>query len=146
MLAGDPANERPEAKGNIKGDIFACPDGITFDERGVLWVQTDMGPAAMNKGEMLRIGNNQMLACDLASGEMRRFLVGPVNCEITGLAFAPDGRTMFVNVQHPGETPSERSEPAEPRRFSNWPDFNPVGRPRSATVVVRRNDGGVIGA
>ncbi len=146
VLAGDPANERPEAKGNIKGDIFACPDGITFDERGVLWVQTDMGPAAMNKGEMLRIGNNQMLACDLASGEMRRFLVGPVNCEITGLAFAPDGRTMFVNVQHPGETPSERSEPAEPRRFSNWPDFNPVGRPRSATVVVRRNDGGVIGA
>lgn len=145
VLAGDPANERAEAKGNVKGDIFACPDGIAFDARGTLWVQTDMGPTVMNKGEMARIGNNQMLACDVATGEMRRFLVGPVNCEITGAAWAPDGRTMFVNIQHPGETPSERSEPAAPRKFSNWPDFRPDGRPRSATVVIRRTDGGLIG-
>ena len=53
---------------------------------------------------------------------------------------------MFVNVQHPGETPSERSDPAEPRRFSNWPDFRPEGRPRSATVVIRKLDGGLIGS
>ncbi|MEO5883628.1 MAG: PhoX family phosphatase [Caldimonas sp.] len=145
VLAGDPANERAEAKGNVKGDIFACPDGISFDARGTLWVQSDMGPTAMNKGEMARIGNNQMLACDTATGEMRRFLVGPVNCEITGAAWTPDGRTMFVNIQHPGETPSERSDPAAPRRFSNWPDFQPDGRPRSATVVIRKLDGGLIG-
>ncbi|MBI5718378.1 MAG: PhoX family phosphatase [Burkholderiales bacterium] len=146
VLAGDPANERAEAKGNIKGDLFACPDGISFDPQGGLWVQTDMGPAAMNKGEMARVGNNQMLACDLATGEFRRFLVGPVNCEITGAAFAPDSRTVFVNIQHPGETPSERSNPNEPRKFSNWPDFKPTGRPRSATVVIRKDDGGVIGS
>jgi len=146
VLAGDPANERAEAKGNVKGDVFACPDGISFDARGTLWVQTDMGPTVMNRGEMARIGNNQMLACDVATGEMRRFLVGPVNCEITGATWTPDGRTMFVNIQHPGETPSERSEPAEPRRFSNWPDFRPDGRPRSATVVIRKVDGGVIGS
>ena len=145
VLAGDPANERAEAKGNIQGDVFACPDGIAFDARGTLWVQTDMGPTVMNRGEMARIGNNQMLACDLATGEMRRFLVGPVNCEITGATWTPDGRTMFVNVQHPGETPSERSDPAEPRKFSSWPDYRADGRPRSATVVVRRADGGVIG-
>jgi secreted PhoX family phosphatase len=146
VLAGDPSNERPEAKGNIKGDLFACPDGIAFDPAGRLWIQTDMGPTVMNKGEMRRIGNNAMLACDLASGEVRRFLVGPVNCEITGATWTPDGRTLFVNVQHPGETPSERSDPAEPRRFSNWPDFKPTGRPRSATVVIRKDDGGVIGS
>ena len=146
VLAGDPANERAEAKGNINGDLFACPDGIMFDPRGGLWVQTDIGPTALNKGEMTRIGNNQMLACDLATGEFRRFLVGPVNCEITGATWAPDGRTVFINIQHPGETPSERSDPKEPRKFSNWPDFKPTGRPRSATVVVRKDDGGVIGA
>jgi uncharacterized protein len=146
VLAGDPANERAEAKGNIKGDIFACPDGLAFDSRGVLWVQTDIGPGALNKGELSRVGNNQMLACDLASGEMRRFLVGPVNCEITGAAWTPDGRTMFINVQHPGEAPSEKSNPEEPRRFSNWPDFKPTGRPRSATVVIRKDDGGLIGS
>jgi len=146
VLAGDPANERPEAKGNIKGDLFACPDGIMFDPSGRLWVQTDMGPTVMNKGELQRIGNNAMLAYDLASNEVRRFLVGPVNCEITGATWTPDGRTLFINIQHPGETPSERSDPAEPRKFSNWPDYKPNGRPRSATVVIRKDDGGVIGS
>jgi len=53
---------------------------------------------------------------------------------------------MFINIQHPGESPSERSDPANPRRISNWPDQTPNGRPRSATVVIRKNDRGVIGA
>ncbi len=145
VLAGDPANERAEAKGNIRGDLFACPDGIAFDARGVLWVQTDAHATQMYKGEFKNIGNNQMLACDVRTGELRRFLTGPTNCEITGVTWTPDGRTMFLNVQHPGETPSDRSDPAEPSKYSNWPDYRPGGRPRSATVVVRRRDGGVIG-
>ncbi len=143
VLAGDPANERAEARGNVKGDIFACPDGLTLDARGVLWVQTDMHASQMNKGELLRIGNNQMLACDLATSEVRRFLTGPVNCEITGVALTPDGRTMFINIQHPGETPSDRSDPADPAKYSKWPDGS--GRPRSATVAIRKVDGGLIG-
>jgi hypothetical protein len=146
VLAGDPANERAEARGNIRGDLYACPDGLAFDARGVLWIDTDIGTTALNQGEMARLGNNQMLACNPVSGEVRRFLTGPVHCEITGAAWTPDCRTMFVNVQHPGEPPGERSDPAAPRRLSNWPDFDPAGRPRSATVVIRRNDGGVIGA
>jgi uncharacterized protein len=146
LLAGDPANERAEARGNIKGDAFACPDTIAFDPRGVLWIGTDMGPTSMNKGEMARLGNNQLLACNPATGEVKRFLTGPVNCELTGATWTPDGRTLFVNIQHPGETPSERSNPEEPRRYSNWPDFSPVGRPRSATVAIRKLDGGVVGA
>jgi len=145
VLCGDPANERAEARGNIHGDLYACPDGLAFDPRGVLWIQTDMGPTAMHKGELKNLGNNQMLACDVATGHTRRFLTGPTNCEITGLTWTPDGTTMFLNVQHPGETPSERSDPAEPAKYSNWPDYKPGGRPRSATVVVRKKDGGVIG-
>ena len=146
LLAGDPANARAEAQGNIKGDIFACPDGITFDQRGVLWIQTDTHATQMYKGELERIGNNQMLACDVASGEVRRFMTAPTNSEVTGCALTPDGRTMFVNVQHPGETPSDRSDPAQPTRFSRWPDGEGAVRPRSATVVIRKNDGGVIGS
>ena len=99
----------------------------------------------MYKGEFKGIGNNQMLACDLATGEVRRFLTGPTNSEITGAAFTPDGRTVFVNVQHPGETAGDRSDPTQPSRFSNWPDYRAGGRPRSATVVVRKADGGVVG-
>lgn len=145
VLAGDPANDRPEARGNVKGDIFGCPDGLMLDARGVLWIQTDAGPTQMHKGEFERIGNNQMLACDRRTGEIRRFLTGPTNCEITGAAMTPDGRTLFVNVQHPGEAPGYRNDPAHPAKYSNWPDDLPGGRPRSATVVIRRRDGGVIG-
>ena len=145
VLAGDPANERAEAKGNVKGDIFACPDGLMLDARGVLWIQTDAAASQMYKGELRNIGNNQMLACDRTTGEIRRFLTGPTNCEITGATMTPDGTTMFINIQHPGETPSERSDPAEPGKFSRWPDYAAGGRPRSATVVIRKRDGGLIG-
>jgi len=143
VLAGDPANQRADAKGNVRGDAFACPDGLWMDARGVLWIQTDMSTSAMGRDDLSRLGNNVMLAADVGTGEVRRFLTGPVGCEVTGVTTTPDLRTMFVNIQHPGESPSERSDPAQPGRFSTWPDG--AGRPRSATVVIRRLDGGVIG-
>jgi secreted PhoX family phosphatase len=143
LLAGDPANARAEARGNIRGDIFACPDGLAFDSRGVLWIQTDAHASQMNKGEFERIGNNQMLACDVASGEVRRFMTGPVNCEVTGAVMTPDCRALFVNIQHPGEFPGDRADPADPLRYSRWPDGS--GRPRSSTVVITRVDGGMVG-
>lgn len=124
---------------------FGSPDGLWFDGRGVLWIQTDVSASTLNRGAYANLGNNQMLAADLSTGEIRRFLVGPPNCEITGCTMAPDGRSLFVNIQHPGETASERSDPSNPRAFSNWPDFRPDGRPRSATLVIRRNDGGIVG-
>ena len=145
VLAGDPANERAEARGTIRGDLFGCPDGIAFGPGGILWVQTDVSATQMGQGEFSRVGNNQMLAYDAAEGRFMRFLTGPTNCEVTGATWTPDGRTMFVNIQHPGETPSERSDPVNPRRYSSWPDYDPAGRPRSATVAIRKLDGGVIG-
>lgn len=145
LLAGDPANPRAQAKGNIQGDIFACPDGITFGPGGLLWIETDVHSSQMRQGELERIGNNQLLACDVTTGEVRRFLTGPTNCEVTGLSFTPDGTTMFLNIQHPGESPSDRSDPKEPSKFSNWPDYVDETRPRSATVAVRKKNGGVIG-
>lgn len=146
VLAGDPANERPEARGNVKGDPFSSPDTVAFDARGVLWIGCDISSSSLNKGEMARLGNNALMACDPASGEVRRFLTGPVGCEITGATWAPDGCTLFINIQHPGETASERSDPAAPTRFSAWPEGPGAGRPRSATVAIRRRDGGVVGA
>jgi secreted PhoX family phosphatase len=146
LMAGDPANARLEAKGNIVGDPFSSPDTIAIDSRGVLWIGIDVSTDSLNKDEMARLGNNQLLACDPATGEVRRFLTGPVNCELTGATWTPDGRTMFVNIQHPGEMPTGRNDPANPRRWSNWPDFHPLGRPRSATLAIRKDDGGVIGS
>jgi secreted PhoX family phosphatase len=166
VLAGDPAAERADARGRMKGPrdaaAFACPDGLWVDGRGVLWIQTDMSSSEMGAGvaflekdsatppppgprELVKLGNNAMLAADPATGEIRRFLVGPVGAEITGIDMTPDGRTMFVNIQHPGETPGDRSDPANPRAFSNWPEHRADGRPRSATVAIRKRDGGLIG-
>jgi len=142
VLAGDPANPRSEDRGNIKGDIFACPDGLMLDARGVLWIQTDASATEMNAGIFKNIGNNQMLACDPLTGEIRRFLTGPINCEITGATMAPDGKTLFVNIQHPGENPGGLNDPAKPSRYSKWPMG---GRPRSATVAIRKIDGGLVG-
>jgi uncharacterized protein len=146
LLAGDPANPRAEARGNVRGDAFACPDGLTFDHRGLLWIQTDVSPRQLHQGEMAGLGNNQMLVCDPATGEVRRFLTGPRGCEITGATFTPDMRTLFINVQHPGESPGERSDPVAPERHSSWPGGPGSGRPRSATVVIRRRDGGIVGS
>ena len=145
ILAGDASLERAEAKGNIKGDMFSCPDGLWVDGRGLMWIQTDMSTSNMGKGDLKNFGNNMMLAADVQTGETRRFLVGPAGCEITGVTETPDGRTMFLNVQHPGEPSNERTNPANPTAISNWPDKKATGRPRSATVVVRKLDGGIIG-
>jgi secreted PhoX family phosphatase len=146
VQAGDPAHPDPARRGTVTGDGFGSPDGLRFDERGVLWIETDASASVLNKGDYARLGNNQLLAANVATGEIRRFLVGPVNCELTGIAFTPDARTLFVNIQHPGETPAERSDPANPRQWSNWPDFDPGGRPRSATVAITKEDGGVVGS
>jgi pilus assembly protein CpaF len=64
--------------------------------------------------------------------------------EITGLAESPDGRALFVNIQHPGEdTPA--ASIGDPSAFtSHWPGGG-TSRPRSATIVITKNDGGVIG-
>ena len=91
---------------------------------------------------------NQMLAADPTTGEVRRFLTGPVGCEITGNGQTPDGKTLFVNIQHPGELPLDhppRSDPQNPKAQSDWPDGQSGGRPRSATLAIRREDGAPIG-
>jgi secreted PhoX family phosphatase len=144
VLCGDPAQAVESRRGTIRGDAFGAPDGLSFDARGVLWIRTDVPTATLGRGDYARLGHNQVLAADPATGEVRRFLTGPAGCEVTGLVTAPDGRTMFVNIQHPGETARGRSDPARPTAVSAWPDGR--GRPRSATVVVRRRDGGPVGS
>ena len=131
VLAGDAALPQPQFKGNIKGDAFASPDNLHLDARGVLWIQTDVSGGAIGKAPYNNLGNNQLLAADPHSGEVRRFMTAPRGAEVTGCVLTSDAKTLFVNIQHPGE-----SVP------STWPDG---ARPRSATVVIRRNDGGVVG-
>jgi len=145
-LAGDPQHPDPERRGTVRGDAYGSPDGLWFDDSGLLWIQTDVSTSTLNKNHYQRLGNNQMLAADVHTGETRRFLTGPGGCEVTGVVMTPDARTMFVNIQHPGESAAGRGDPRNPKAVSQWPDGASGGRPRSATVVIRKNDGGVIGS
>lgn len=143
-LCGDPGN--PAHGSTIIGDKYGSPDGIYVAPSGRLWIQTDVSGSTINAGAYAGFGNNQMLCADMATGETRRFLTGPGVCEITGVFVTPDERTMFVGIQHPGEAPSGANDPANPKRYSSWPEGSEGGRPRSACVVITKDDGGVIGS
>ncbi len=146
VLAGRQDTDKASFKGNMTGAEFGSPDGLSFDHRGVLWIETDVSTSTLNMKEYQGMGNNQMVATVLGTNEYRRFLTGPNGCEITGIAFTPDNKTLFINIQHPGEPAKGDSDPQHPTAVSAWPDGVQGGRPRAATVVITKDDGGVIGA
>ena len=113
---------------NINTDnMFNSPDGIGFDSRGGLWIQSDGNYS--NKGDYEGQGNNSMLYADPQTGKVKRFLVGPIGCEITGLCFSTDKKTMFVGVQHPGEDSSGSHFPGTKDSI-----------PRSSVIAVSKKD------
>lgn len=113
------------------GNMFNSPDGISFDRKGLLWIQTD--GKYSNEDDFAGMGNNQMLAGDPVTGEIRRFMVGPNECEVTGITWSADHKTMFVGIQHPGE-----------KGNSHFPHGG-GSVPRSGIVAVTREDGQPIG-
>jgi uncharacterized protein len=149
---------------------FSSPDGIWADARGVLWIQTDDGaytdttncmmlaalPGSVGDGSIRSVTStigeasktvNTPVGQSLGVDRLARFLVGVPGCEITGVDMTPDYKTMFVNVQHPGELGSLQN------LQSSWPNVSrnaldlgsPGARPRTATIVITRDDGGEIG-
>lgn len=132
VVAGNPAVQVGALAGteNITPDnMFNAPDGLAFDADGRLWIQTDGNFS--NEGIFEGHGNNQMLCADPVTGHIRRFLVGPQGCEVTGIAFSKDQRTLFVGIQHP---------------TVGWPNTEKDGAPRSAVIAIRKQDGGIIGS
>jgi secreted PhoX family phosphatase len=166
-LFGSPANADPDTVNLselVDDNDFSSPDGLWFDARGVLWIQTDDGaytdvsncmmlaaiPGQVGDGEELEVGSQRTFAGAAPTPRtLKRFLVGVRDSEITGVDLTPDNKTLFVGIQHPGESGS-LTEPT-----SNWPsasgaDATAVGAagnwPRSSVVVITRTDGKDIGA
>ena len=159
--AGDTATTKAAKPTNdYKGNIvdapngsadYGAPDGLWFDYFGRLWVQTDQ--VGDGSGDFVNIGGNMMVCADPNTGVTRRFMTAPNKCEVTGVTMTPDGKAMFVGIQHPGED----STYTNPTQFSNWPHNQftvesdgvtvlPAGRPRSSVVVITKDDGGIIGS
>ncbi|MGB7482376.1 MAG: PhoX family phosphatase [Castellaniella sp.] len=148
VLAGNPLRHAEgdprRGSAHISADnTFNSPDGLGFDAQGRLWILTDGNDK--NGGDYEGQGNNQMLVADPVSGELRRFLTGPRGCEVTGITWTPDQRFVFVNIQHPGDGPDLDQAQAEPLTVSTWPDGPAATRPRPATVVIWKKDGGAVG-
>ncbi|MCY3598015.1 MAG: PhoX family phosphatase, partial [Rhodospirillales bacterium] len=134
VVAGNPAVHTGLNAGSpnlTTENMFNSPDGLAFDSTGMLWIQTD--GAYSDEGDFAGQGNNQMLLGHPATGEIRRFLVGPKECEVTGVTWSADRKTMFVGIQHPGE-----------KGGSHFPGGGDTV-PRSAVIAVTRDDGGRIG-
>ncbi len=134
VTAGNPTVHQDEYAGSkniTEANIFNSPDGIKFDSYGRLWIQTD--GKYTNKDDYANMGNNQMLLGNTQTGEIRRFMTGPKECEITGITWSADKKTMFVGIQHPGE-----------KGNSHWPNGG-SSVPRSSVVAISREDGGEMG-
>ena len=151
---------------------FSSPDGLWFSERtGICWIQTDDGaytdrthcmmlaglPGRVGDGVKTRVDNggapvDTYVGRKPSAATLKRFLVGPTDCEITGVTETADGRTLFVNIQHPGETISLQTIGDPAAYVSHWPGNAGYGaggalaRPRSATLAITKNDGGRIGS
>ncbi|XWW58195.1 PhoX family phosphatase [Psychrobacter sp. HD31] len=129
---------------NANNDMSA-PDGLFFDPRGVLWIETDDGkytdttscmllaalPGQVGDGQTTTTsaGTQTRVGAAATDENIKRFFVGPKGCEVTGITMTPDFKTMFINIQHPG---------------GNWSAANNGSTPRSATVMITKKDGGVI--
>ncbi len=155
LLAGDPRSPRGRFVGDAAvlrpgllapGDTYyagaagpeglapiGCPDNLGFDPDGNLWIVTD--------GAQPRGDHNGAFVVPVSGpdrGRLEQFMSAPAGAEVCGCEFTPDGSTLFLSVQHPGEGGTVAA-PA-----SDWPDGG--GRPpRPGVIAVRRQDGGRVG-
>ena len=102
---------------------FACPDNMAFDPKGNLWFTSDISGSAMNnekKPNYLPFKNNSLFVVPKAgpqAGMAIRVANAPTHAEFTGPYFSPDGKTLFLSVQHPGEY-----SPSLEKLSSHWPE------------------------
>jgi secreted PhoX family phosphatase len=112
---------------------FACPDNMAFDLAGNLWITSDISGSMINEDPYKPFKNNGLFVVPRSgpnAGEVIQIASAPREAELTGPFFSPDGKTLFLSVQHPGEYSSD-----EIGLTSHWPDG---GRkiPRSAVVTI----------
>lgn len=141
LLGGNPEVPEHDAAYHPKTSShgwFSCPDNLTFDPDGRIWISSDQGDFQYD----LEVADGICGADTRGPGRAlpKRLVSVPVGAEATGPYFTPDGETLFLCVQHPGEY-STLDDPV-----TRWPDFDDSIPPRPSVVAIRRRDGGAIGA
>lgn len=115
---------------------FACPDNMAFDPKGNLWFTSDISGSAMNREDKpvyLPFKNNSLFVVPNEgefAGMPVRVANAPTHAEFTGPYFSPDGKTLFLSVQHPGEYSKSLNELS-----SHWPDGG-AKTPKPSVVAI----------
>ncbi|WP_197048375.1 PhoX family protein [Streptosporangium roseum] len=137
LVCGDPDDPSTYFGGFDKSKVspISCPDNVAFDAEGNLWISTDGNQLGAHDGLFA------MPVRGSERGHLRQFLSVPVGAETCGPLVSPDQRSVFVAVQHPGET--NGATPEAPT--SHWPDGG-TSQPRPAVVVAWHGQGKKIGS
>jgi hypothetical protein len=140
LLAGDPADPAQRAQYHpavSESGWLSCPDNVTFDHLGRIWIATDQGSAQYEHN----ISDGLYAADTRGDGRAltRKFFAVPIGAELCGPCFTPDNETLFLCVQHP----AEQTTYDDPN--TRWPDFEEGVPPRPSIVVITREGGGIIG-
>jgi secreted PhoX family phosphatase len=143
LLGGNPQTADASAKYHAQTQAWlSSPDNCAFDPQGRLWISTDQGGAQAKNAIP-----DGMFACDVAGDGralLKFFFACPVGAEMCGPEFTPDGKTLFVAVQHPAEADGYVSTYEKPT--TRWPDFEEGAPPRPSIVAITKEDGGLIGS
>lgn len=119
----------------LGGDTFACPDNLTLDKKGNLWLCCDMPTDGMHGPKYAKFRNNGLFYIPLSgkdAGKVFQIASAPKDAEFTGPCFTPDCKTLFLSVQHPGEL----SRPGKPLT-SQWPKGRGIGAsPKSSVITI----------
>ncbi|MGE0666618.1 MAG: PhoX family phosphatase [Sphingomonadales bacterium] len=168
VRCGDPSRDGIGAVWNPatgENGWFSSPDNCAVDPGGNLWIATDQGDnwvfnsgkidAATTKGEAPKgVSADGLWAIETKGpgrGLAKMLFRVPIGAEMCGPRFTPDGQTLFLAVQHPGDDSCDRWPLFKgPSSFENpgtrWPDFKEGMPPRPSVVVVTKKGGGRIGS
>ena len=113
---------------------FVWPDNLAFDPAGNLWMTSDIAHYQSVKPEYKDFGNNGLFFVPMSgknAGKPFQVASAPNDAEFTGPSFSPDGKTLFLSVQHPGEGSKSLKE-----LTSHWPEGG-SSIPRSCVVAIQ---------
>ncbi len=124
-----------------KDGWFGMPDNCAVDNQGRLWIATDgNGPKATGRAD----GVWAMETEGAARGTSKHFFRVPAGAEMCGPYFTPDDSTLFLAVQHPGESDDDKKPATFEDPATRWPDFKAGIPPRPSLLAVTKRGGGKI--
>jgi secreted PhoX family phosphatase len=128
-----------------KDGWFGMPDNCAIDSDGRLWIATD-GNSDRDTGRTDGLWSLETEGEGRATSKL--FFRCPAGAELCGPEFTPDGETLFVAIQHPGDDGPKWKAFGRLSSFEDpstrWPDFKPGMPPRPSIMVVTKRGGGKI--